>query len=133
MHNFIEGEDEIDELLLLRQYLAPTPDQAAQMNPATAVEWAHRNETGVWTAPTWDDRLNTAEEVLEAFDVGAGEGAGQYADIRVIAAFYSQENYAGYADVYFEQNGVLYEVHGSHCSCMGLGGQWANEPTPHWD
>ena len=24
----------------------------------------------------------------------------------------------------FEQNGELYEVNGSHCSCYGLEGQW---------
>mgnify|MGYP000969780193 CR=1 FL=1 len=47
----------------------------------------------------------------------------------ILFAAYNYEDYSGYAMVIFEQNGKLYEVHGSHCSCYGLEGQWDPEPT----
>lgn len=45
-------------------------------------------------------------------------------DIEIIVAYYSYENYSGESTVIFEQDGELYEVMGSHCSCYGLEGQW---------
>lgn len=48
---------------------------------------------------------------------------------KVLFAAYSNENYEGYAMVIYAQGGKLYEVHGSHCSCMGLEDQWSPEET----
>lgn len=48
----------------------------------------------------------------------------------IIYAFYSYENYEGYAQVIFAQNGKLFEVNASHCSCNGLGnGSWGPVET----
>lgn len=52
---------------------------------------------------------------------------GKYKDINILFASYGYENYSGDAFVLFEQNGKLYEVNGSHCSCYGLEGQWDAE------
>jgi len=46
-------------------------------------------------------------------------------------AEYEQESYEGSAFVIFVKNGIIYEVHGGHCSCYGLEGQWVpEERTP---
>lgn len=49
--------------------------------------------------------------------------------INVLIAYYTYANYSGSAWVLFEQDGKLYEVNGSHCSCYGLEGQWCPEET----
>lgn len=56
---------------------------------------------------------------------------------RVFVAFYEYEDDGGYAFVLYAKEGVLYEVHGSHCSCYGLEEQWQPEETTiealtHW-
>lgn len=54
-------------------------------------------------------------------------GAFEHHDIydkEIIGAVYDYEDYDGYAQVVFTRNGKLYEVYGSHCSCMGLEGQF---------
>lgn len=46
-------------------------------------------------------------------------------DNNVLWATYTYENYSGSAHVIFEKDdGKLFEVYGSHCSCNGLEGQW---------
>lgn len=52
---------------------------------------------------------------------------GQLDKANVLVACYSNECYEGYAFVLFEEDGKLNEVHGSHCSCYGLEGQWEPE------
>ena len=48
----------------------------------------------------------------------------------LLFAVYKKYEYAsGYAFVLFEQDGVLYEVNGNHCSCYGLENQWDPEET----
>lgn len=47
----------------------------------------------------------------------------------VLFAFYSYENYSGYAFVLFQRGDDVFEVNGSHCSCNGLEGQWDPKPT----
>lgn len=54
------------------------------------------------------------------------------AEDAILFASYGGQAYEGDAFVLFEQGGQLYEVHGSHCSCYGLEGQWGPEPTT-WD
>ena len=49
--------------------------------------------------------------------------------IEILFAGYDTPWYEGYAFVLFEQDGKLYEVNGSHCSCYGLEGQWDPEET----
>lgn len=58
-------------------------------------------------------------------DFGAEKAALEGA--RVIVADYTYENYSGSAYVLFERDGKLWEIHGSHCSCYGLEGQWEPE------
>lgn len=45
----------------------------------------------------------------------------------ILVASYTYEDYSGSAYVLFRQDGKLFEVHGSHCSCYGLEGQWEPE------
>ena len=53
----------------------------------------------------------------------------QFEHVDVLLASYSYRYYSGDAFVLFRDNrdGLLYEVHGSHCSCYGLEGQWRPE------
>ena|SRR5690554_3939768 len=53
----------------------------------------------------------------------------QFEGYNILFATYSYENYYGDAFVLCEKDGKLYEVHGSHCSCYGLEGQWEPEET----
>lgn len=46
---------------------------------------------------------------------------------KVLFASYSYQDYSGDAFVLFCENGKLFEVNGSHCSCYGLEGQWTPE------
>lgn len=48
---------------------------------------------------------------------------------QIVFAVYSTPSYDGSALVIYRQNGKLYEVHGSHCSCYGLEDQWSPEET----
>lgn len=47
----------------------------------------------------------------------------------VLFASYTYEYYEGDALVVFREDGKLYEVSGSHCSCYGLEDQWEPEET----
>lgn len=47
----------------------------------------------------------------------------------IIVASYTYEDYSGSAYVLFRRDGKLFEVHGGHCSCYGLEGQWEPEET----
>lgn len=51
----------------------------------------------------------------------------KYEDINILFASYGCDDYDGDAWVLFEQDGALFEVNGSHCSCYGLEGQWEPE------
>lgn len=51
----------------------------------------------------------------------------KYENKNILFASYGRDNYSGDAWVLFEENGKLYEVNGSHCSCYGLEGQWEAE------
>lgn len=51
----------------------------------------------------------------------------RWENIHILFASYGQANYSGAAWVLFRQNGKLYEVNGSHCSCYGLENQWEPE------
>ena len=48
-------------------------------------------------------------------------------DAEVLWAYYDAEGYEGSARVILQREGRVYEVRGSHCSYMGLEGQWEPE------
>ncbi len=50
-------------------------------------------------------------------------------DEEVLFACYTYEDYSGSAMVVYQKGDKLFEVHGSHCSCYGLEGQWSPEET----
>lgn len=50
-------------------------------------------------------------------------------DDEILFASYGGAAYEGDALVIYERGGRVYEVHGSHCSCYGLEGQWEPEET----
>lgn len=50
-------------------------------------------------------------------------------DEEILYAAYTYESYSGSALVLYERDGRPYEVHGGHCSCYGLEGQWEPEET----
>jgi hypothetical protein len=47
--------------------------------------------------------------------------------VKIIYADYFYEDYSGSSQVFFKQDGKIYEVRGGHCSCYGLEGQF--DPT----
>lgn len=68
----------------------------------------------------WRERKEEMRQALESE---------QYQGIEVLLASYGSEGYEGSAFVLFRKDGRLYEVHGGHCSCYGLEGQWEPEET----
>ena len=48
---------------------------------------------------------------------------------QILFASYSEEDYEGDAIVILQTEEGLFEVHGSHCSCYGLEGQWDPRPV----
>jgi len=48
---------------------------------------------------------------------------------KILLAVYETGNYEGQAFVIFENNGQVYIVAASHCSCYGLEGRWDFEET----
>ena len=65
------------------------------------------------------------EDLLRNFQIGKDEVKGY----KVIVAYYSYEDYSGSAFVLLKKGRKYYEVHGSHCSCYGLEGQWSLEES----
>lgn len=73
------------------------------------------------------------EPILEGFD-SVEDLYYQYKTLpeegaQILVACYTYEDYEGLSYVLLEKDGQLYEVHGSHCSCYGLEGQWDLELT----
>lgn len=73
--------------------------------------------------PYFYDLFDSVEAIRASFDEPDALPDGAV----VIAAAYSYEDYCGYASVVYVHDGVVYEVHGSHCSCYGLEDQWKPE------
>jgi len=63
------------------------------------------------------------DSIYSEFHIEKPEG------VEILFATYDVEGYDGSAFVLFRQDGELYEVHGSHCSCYGLEDQWKPEKT----
>lgn len=67
------------------------------------------------------------ENAKYAFDKDKQAALDKHKDDHILFASYTSDGYSGSAFVLFENNGTLYEVNGSHCSCYGLEGQWERE------
>jgi hypothetical protein len=67
------------------------------------------------------------EEYFQAKKNEMTKALEKYKDVNILFATYGTDNWSGDAFVLFEQNGKLYEVNGSHCSCYGLEDQWCPE------
>ena len=78
-----------------------------------------------WIHTGW----NSLGEMLQDFAADASRDIVPHAPEHVLWADYWQEFYEGTAFVVFTSGGMLYEVHGSHCSCYGLEDQWEPEET----
>jgi hypothetical protein len=50
-------------------------------------------------------------------------------EYEILYAWYEYADYSGQADLLLRKDDILYEVHGSHCSCMGLEDQFDPEVT----
>lgn len=73
---------------------------------------------------TYYDKENTPlKEMASDFDIKEEELDG----VNIIYAIYNTGNYEGDAFVLFEKDEKFFEVHGGHCSCYGLEGQWKPE------
>lgn len=71
------------------------------------------------------DNWSSLEEMCNDFCISPSSLEG----VKVIYASYETPAYEGSAFVVFIKDGKLYEVNGSHCSCMGLEDQWKPEET----
>jgi len=73
----------------------------------------------------FDGDFEDEQDIIGAFEIDQKELQGAF----ILYATYECGGYEGSAFVLFERNGKLYEVHGGHCSCNGLEGQWQPEET----
>ena len=65
------------------------------------------------------------EDLIQNFRCGKGV----VEKVDLLFASYSEGDYDGDAFVLYKQDGKLYEINGSHCSCYGLEDQWHPEET----
>lgn len=77
----------------------------------------------------WDSMEKGWRGTQWGWEVNAPMVEGMATDQEVLFAGYQSQDYQGSALVLFSRDGKLYEVHGSHCSCYGLEGQWSPEET----
>lgn len=68
------------------------------------------------------DMFSSWEDVQREFQIKDSEP-------EVLFAAYEYANYSGDCLVIYQQDGELYLVDASHCSCYGLEGQWHPEET----
>lgn len=69
--------------------------------------------------------MMTKEEIAREFEIPLES----LNEAEILVAEYSTGNYEGHAFVLYRQDGNLYEVNASHCSCYALEGQWGQEIT----
>lgn len=69
--------------------------------------------------------FSCSDDIVNEFNITDQDLEG----VRILIADYNFEGYEGSAFVLFEKDGSYYEVHGDHCSCYGLEGQWEPEKT----
>ncbi|WP_168898365.1 hypothetical protein [Bacillus sp. ISTL8] len=73
----------------------------------------------------WDEGRTGADLIAYHFE----EKEEYIGSLQILLASYDIEGCEGDAFVLFLENGKMYEVHGSHCSCFGLENQWNPEET----
>ena len=75
--------------------------------------------------PVYLEMFTCKKDIEKEFEVKLDK------DDVILLAYYNHEDYGcdGEAFVLFERKGKFYEVHGGHCSCFGLEGQWEPEKT----
>lgn len=73
--------------------------------------------------PEYYHIFEDADSVWGKFNVSDSDRA----FTNILFASYEYEDYSGSAFVICENEGLLYEVSGGHCSCYGLEGQWQPE------
>lgn len=71
------------------------------------------------------ENFGSLEDVVSSFCISSEQLEG----VEILYAMYDTPEYEGYAHVIFRKEDKLYEVNGSHCSCMGLEDQWSPEET----
>lgn len=76
-----------------------------------------------------DSPEKVRESVIPDFEITRAE-IDKY---QILIAYRSVGDYGCDSSAWFllrdRESGALFEVHGSHCSCMGFEGQWKPEPT----
>jgi hypothetical protein len=77
---------------------------------------------------TFEGLFCNAGDICREFQIGEDALKGA----KVYVAVYRYEDYSGSALVLFEKDDKLFSVHGSHCSCYGLEGQW-NPEEETWE
>lgn len=78
----------------------------------------------------FSDRLDVVRNFEGTYgDVPKDRARSYPTDSQILYASYDTPPYEGDAFVIFTKDGKLYEVHGAHCSCYGLEGQWEPEET----
>lgn len=78
----------------------------------------------------WNEKRDMVRDFSGLYhDEDIDKAMAGFEHVDVLLASYSYENYSGDAFVLFRdtRDGQLYEVHGGHCSCYGLEGQWRPE------
>ena len=68
------------------------------------------------------------DEIIHEFDIDEKEAP---VNEELIYSNYRMDGYEGSALILYERDEVLWEVHGDHCSCYGLEGQWDPEETSY--
>lgn len=77
---------------------------------------------GDWAEPSYSGKQGR-EAMEKDFNVKLPDS------VHILFAYYGQRSYEGSAYVLFEQDGKLFEVAASHCSCYGLEDQWSPAET----
>jgi hypothetical protein len=81
-------------------------------------------ETGIRShMPIYFGLFSSIDDVIHEFEIASSE----LKDAEIIYAEYDTANYEGDAFVIFVRDGLIFEVHGSHCSCRGLENCWSPE------
>lgn len=77
--------------------------------------------------PIFMHSFSNKEDIAQQFEIDIST----LANCDILLAYYHCGKWGcdSSAFVLYEQDGKLYEVNGSHCSCYGLEGQWSPEET----
>lgn len=79
--------------------------------------------------------LNSFEDARDVFiqfegaysDEEKSKSIEKHSNEKILFASYGCESYEGSAWLLFENDGKIFEINGSHCSCYGLEDQWDPE------